>query len=82
MKQIEKVKQQLRELAEPVNSFTSELVQLKVVDWLLNHLEHWNKKNHDSDLPSSDAKVTTSGTSLNEDQPSDKAEDVMQTLES
>lgn len=55
MKQFEKVKQQLKELSEPVNSFTSESVQLMVIDWVLDHLEYWNRKNHDSDSPATDA---------------------------
>jgi hypothetical protein len=48
-KQIDKIKVQLLELADAINAFKSDAVQLQVIDRVLKQLNYWNRSDNESE---------------------------------
>ena len=49
-KRVERLKKQLLELSEAVNAFTSEDVQLRIIERVLDHLSHQNQLEEHADV--------------------------------
>jgi len=49
-KQTEKLKKQLLELAEAINAFDSEAVQIKVITRIFTYLHHLSKQDHEFEM--------------------------------
>jgi hypothetical protein len=45
-KQVERLTEQLKEIAEIVNAFESETVQLTIIDRFVPHMIEWKKKEY------------------------------------